>query len=354
MRLSAAFLLMFLSFVSFGQDENWLEFRMKGGFLAAHRAIIAHVPTEHALAGEFSLYKQSRGGKAWHEAYHMPIYGISGFFGSVGNRELLGYYAGVYGFINYPFLRYKSYTLSGKMGAGMGYGTRVYDQETNIFSIPVSSHLNAMVCLALESRFTFDKSSIVLAADMTHFSNGAAKVPNLGLNLPYLSLGYSYQIKDGKSDSVIVHPEFKKYWEIGGIGIVSYKEVFPVGTGKHLVYALSFTGRRYFRRSVAAELAFDVISKQAVFAYQSDVPKTQADIIQLGIFAGYIIPMDRLHAVIGMGYYVRDMFQPEDALYHRVGLRYVFDNGININLVLKSHWARADYIEYGIGYTFKK
>ena len=41
-------------------------------------------------------------------------------------------------------------------------------------------------------------------------------------------------------------------------------------------------------------------------------------------------------------------------MYHRVGLRYVFANGININLVLKSHWARADYVEYGIGYTFKK
>ena len=47
-------------------------------------------------------------------------------------------------------------------------------------------------------------------------------------------------------------------------------------------------------------------------------------------------------------------YRPEDLFYHRVGMRYVFDNGINMNLVLKSHWARADYVEYGIGYTFKR
>ena len=54
--------------------------------------------------------------------------------------------------------------------------------------------------------------------------------------------------------------------------------------------------------------------------------------------------------VIGMGAYVRDKYKPNDKLYHRVGMRYVFDNGINLNLALKSHWARADYVEYGIGY----
>lgn len=76
--------------------------------------------------------------------------------------------------------------------------------------------------------------------------------------------------------------------------------------------------------------------------------------IQLGLFAGYIMPFDKMHIIMGMGYYLRDKFKPEDPFYHRIGVRYVFDNGINLNLVLKSHYARADYIEYGVAYTFKK
>ena len=89
-------------------------------------------------------------------------------------------------------------------------------------------------------------------------------------------------------------------------------------------------------------------------AHHPDVPKKQIEIWQLGIFTGYILPLNKFHLLIGMGAYVRDKYKPNDPLYHRVGMRYVFDNGLNLNLVLKSHWARADYVEYGIGYTFKK
>jgi hypothetical protein len=53
-----------------------------------------------------------------------------------------------------------------------------------------------------------------------------------------------------------------------------------------------------------------------------------------------------------MGYYLRDKYKPEDFLYHRVGFRYYLKNGITVNCVLKSHWAKADYAEFGIGYTF--
>lgn len=340
--------------LSLGQDDIWLEGRGKAGFLVAHRSIMGHVATEHAFAGELSLMKQGLGSKSWHEAYKNPYYGITAFFGTVGNRELLGHYIGCYGFISIPLIKFRNYSFSGKLGSGLGYGTKVYDPESNPLSIPVSTHFNAMVSMAVESRLIFNRHELVLALDMTHFSNGAAKVPNLGLNLPYVSLGYGYKMKGGSSDSLILHPEFEKYWEFGGIGILSVKEVFPTGQKKYPVYAASLSARRYFKRSVGAELCFDFISKQAIFGYQPDVPKTQGEIVQLGLFAGYLLPMNHLHAVIGMGVYIKDKFQPEDAMYHRVGLRYVFDNGLNINLVLKSHWARADYVEYGIGYTFRK
>jgi hypothetical protein len=49
---------------------------------------------------------------------------------------------------------------------------------------------------------------------------------------------------------------------------------------------------------------------------------------------------------------VRDVYNPDDMFYHRLGLRYQFKEHLLLNLVLKSHWARADYIEYGIGYVF--
>lgn len=339
-----------------GKNEIWLQGRFKAGFLAAHRSIMGHIPSEHAFAGELSYMVQSKGQKAWHHGFNLPTYGGTFFGGSVGNRELLGHYFGGYGFVNFPLIKRKHYVMSFKTGAGLGYGTKVYDAQTNILSMAISTHMNALVVFAWESRIRFGNHSAKIAVDMTHFSNGASKVPNLGLNLPYLSLGYGYRIQESNHCDTCIQsePMNHKRWEYGLMAYGSTKEVFPVGGKKYPILGLNLVGRRFFGPTTGMEVSFDVISKQAIMAFNPDVPKTQLDILQLGVFAGYLLPMDRLHLVIGMGAYIRDKYRPEDKFYHRVGMRYVFDNGINLNLVLKSHWARADYIEYGIGYTFKK
>lgn len=315
---------------------------------------MGHLAKQHTFATELSYVIRGNGEDAWHEPYNKPLYGLSAFYGSVGNRDLMGDYAGLYGFLSIPIIKTKHYSFSGRMGCGLGYAGKVYDAEDNNLSIGVSTRLNALVSLSVENRFEFGNHSINSIIDMTHFSNGAIKVPNLGLNLPYLSLGYGYRISEAKLDSLPKHEEFKKKWEFGAVGFMSVKEEFPVGGKKYPIHGVNAVARRYFRKAVGAELTFDYIHKQSVMVYHEDVPKTQAEIVQLGVFLGYLMPLDNYHVVIGMGYYVRDKYQPEDAFYHRVGMRYVFDNGLNLNLVLKSHWARADYVEFGLGYTIRR
>ena len=146
---------------------------------------------------------------------------------------------------------------------------------------------------------------------------------------------------------------FFNQWKTHVLGVLSVKEVFPSGEKKYPVYALSIQERKLFRPKVGMELSFDVFSKQAVFGYKRYIPKTQWSILQLGLFVGYILPLDHLQFVLGIGTYLKDRYQPDGPIYNRVGMRYQFNNGITANLVLKSHWAKADYVEYGIGYTFR-
>ncbi|MDX2362621.1 MAG: acyloxyacyl hydrolase [Crocinitomicaceae bacterium] len=350
-----------MSFLSFGQRsvDTWVDVRAKVGFLAAHRSSMAHLAKEIAYAGEISYLFQTKGHKAWHKAYKYPSLGVTAFFGSVGNDRVLGHYFGVFSFINFPVARYNKYSLSVRLGCGLGYGTKYYkknfpEDSATLYNVAIGSSINAQITAAIENKWTLGNHSISATVDFTHFSNGAAKVPNLGLNLPFVSLGYGYKIKSAIDTTEYTHEAYQKKWQFGLVGFASLKEVYPVGGRKYPVLGLNLVVRRFFRPKVAMEISFDFISKQAILAHQPDVKKTQDEIIQLGIFAGYVLPLDKFHFVLGMGVYVRDKYKPEDALYHRVGMRYVFDNGININLVLKSHWARADYVEYGIGYTFRR
>ena len=59
---------------------------------------------------------------------------------------------------------------------------------------------------------------------MTHFSNGASKVPNLGLNILNLSLGYAYTFKYQQAGYVEpIHIEktpFFRNWKYTAIGII--------------------------------------------------------------------------------------------------------------------------------------
>lgn len=134
--------------------------------------------------------------------------------------------------------------------------------------------------------------------------------------------------------------------------IGSAKEIFPTNRKKYPIFALSAHVRYFSKPKVGFEASFDVISKQAIMGYKPQITKSQWDILQMGAYIGYLLPLDRLHFVLGMGVYMKDKYQPEDFLYHRVGMRYYFPNGFNAQIVLKSHWARADYAEWGIGYTF--
>ncbi len=346
---------LFLSAIAFGQMseyDHWIEGRVKGGFLAAHRSVMGHLVKQHAVGFELSYMFQSKGKKEWEKAYRYPLIGITAYATSAGNRDIIGNYYGLFGFMNLPLIKRKVYAMSVKVGAGLSYNPKVYDSETNIYQIAISTHVNARITLGIENRFTFGNNSIVLGIDATHFSNSSIKVPNLGLNLPFLSLGYAYRIKKN-SDSIQTVSKPIKYWQLGAVGIMSVKEVFPTGGKKYPVYGLNLVARRFFNHKTGMEVSVDFISKQAIFKYEEDIPKTQAEILQIGAFVGFILPFDHLHFVTGMGIYLKDKYQPEDFMYHRVGMRYVFDNGINLNLVLKSHWARADYTEFGIGYTFK-
>jgi len=194
-----------------------------------------------------------------------------------------------------------------------------------------------------------------LGIDMTHFSNGAFKVPNLGINLPFISIAYGRFLRKPQIDTLRIKKEttmpLRKLF-FGATAIFSTKEVFPTGGKKYPVFALNLHARTFLKPRVGWELALDFISKQALFGYRPQIEKTQLDIFQIGVYGGYLLPLDNFHFVLGMGYYVRDKYAPDDSLYHRVGMRYYLKNGIHFNLVLKSHWAKADYVEYGIGYSF--
>jgi hypothetical protein len=358
MRIFILFLTLFIgtNFTSFSQTTWGIEGRAKAGFLMGHRVVMGHLAREHSFAGELSFVYRANGEKSWHKHYKYPEITGTLFFGGVGNKEVLGNYLGIYSSLAIPFVNTSKFRLNGKLGAGLSFSNKVYDEQKNPKNVAVSTYMNALINLGLDAKVYFDKNWVTFGVDLTHFSNGGFKVPNLGLNLPYLSVGYGRFIQQATEHSTVEKettiPQRKLL--IGATGIFSAKEVFPTNGKPYPVFALNLHARMFMKPRVGWEVAFDAISKQSIFGYREEVEKTQWKIMQFGVYAGYLLPLNNFHFVLGMGVYLRDFYNPDGRLYHRVGMRYYLKNGVHFNVVLKSHWGKADYVEWGVGYTFFK
>jgi len=362
MRTSLFLAIFMLCNNSFAQRnfEQALEYRQKLGFLAAHTGVMAHMPRSAALAGELSWVFRTRGHKAYQRAYRFPTFGATVFYGQVGNQALLGNFIGTYGFSELPMIVYRNYRMDFKLGLGLGFNGNPYNALSNPMNVALSTKINGMMCIAIKSTYQFKHFSINLGIDLTHFSNAAFKVPNYGINIPFVALGGAYTIKPLDSETfnpqngkppVAMSLPYKR-WLYSATAMLSAKQLMPVGGKRTAIYALNLSSKRFFNHKAGLELDLDIISKQAILDYQPYIEKSQWDILQIGAYAAYLVPLDRFHFVFGMGVYLRDKYSPEDPVYHRIGARYYFKNGLMVNLTLKTHFAQADYMEYGVGYTF--
>ena len=147
MKFISLLIIFFTTCTSHGQLKNdlWVELKGKAGFLAAHRSVMGHLATEHAFAGELSVYFRSRNRKPWHEGYKNPFFGTTIFFGTTGNRELLGETVGIIGFSSFPLINREHYVFSAKAGCGVAYSTKYYDKNTNQLGMAIGSSINAHI-----------------------------------------------------------------------------------------------------------------------------------------------------------------------------------------------------------------
>ncbi len=354
---TAPLLVYFLIISSFVSAQNifGLEGKISSGYLGVHRPSISHLPQDPVLAGELTYFIDLQDSNSWTKAYHRPRVGFTAFYSTTGNRDLLGDLFGTFAFGDLPFIKNKKNAFTARVGAGLAYVTKVYDLVSNPKNNAMSSHLNVIVQMSLNYRRSFEKTEIGFGVGLNHFSNGANKLPNLGLNYPMVNLTFGRIGSLVKSKSKPFYTDaWQAPWCFGSNFIFSVKEVFPSGGKKYPVFALNGFARKIFSPKLGVEIALDGIYKTAVLNYLPDFEKKPVNIFQLGFFAGHVLTFDRFSTILGMGYYFRDRYVPEDRIYHRIGMRYRFKSNVQIGITLKSNYGKADYVEWSVGYIFNR
>lgn len=361
MRVIATYIALLLSTSLVAQEVYTNNVLLKTGYgaLVPHRSIMSHLVTGHAYFTEVSYQFNAYGQHDFDAPFLMPSAGISGLFLSSGNAETIGNCYAAYTYFALPLSK-KRFVPKLKMGAGLGYVQKTFDKKTNTKNNAIGSHFNVCIMAELFKDVSLsEKIKLNYGMAMTHFSNGSFTLPNLGLNFVTANLGVSYALGEKKAIITQEKFEYDKAWKYNAWlsgGITSSSTHNPE---KHSVF--SITGEAQKRVSIKSQLlfGFDAFYNSSV-EHMDEFEHLEEDVdylksssnFQLGSYFGYGLVFDKLTINIINGFYLRNEHKKRGLLYHRVSIRRKVTEKLTLAIGLKSHFAVAEYAEFGIGYTF--
>jgi hypothetical protein len=311
---------------------------------------------------DLRLAWQKRENTTYSTLFKAPKYGIGLYSGNFDSNAF-GRPFGVYGFMDFPINNIRNnktrwnwfYTI----GVGIAFNFNYYDPEHNPENILLGSARNVYFAFSLEGRYDITEHWVAgLGMGFKHFSNGRIHLPNRGVNLlPFTFLAqYNFDetdtnLKEVKIRDFIPFNIFDIYYGVGN-------KNFEYGSS---VYFKSTMGVSYlwqrnyrFRFGGGAELFYTAGSLDRVESDKSNFKK-QFSYGFMGI--GEWVLTQRLYIPLNIGIHLNYNTENfEQLFYYRLGLRYLAGKKKNIitGVGLKITEFHADYVEWTIGYSFKK
>jgi len=354
--------ILLLSTFSKAQNSPYHDFLISGqghfGYIISHRNNMANVIKGHIYGAELNYIFRTEGCQSWEQVHKYPEIGVCFLHMYLANPQQLGNLEALYPYTNIRLNKLnRKVSLNLRIGVGLAYITKAFDRIENHQNGVIGSHFNGFVNLRLNSNIMLSKAwRLDGGLGLTHASNAAIRTPNLGLNMVTLNLGLGYafgnKICTFRKDSI---PPVKKGWQPSVIAVFGFKQLENPGGPEFTAYGIQanlyHTLNYKNKLGGGIEMAYNNATKQ-VWINDSVSNAQTSDIIQAGVKISYSFNMNRLSLPIDFGVYFYKKQAYNGIFFHRVGIRYLVTKHIIANVTLLTHWAKADYFEWGIGYQF--
>ena len=332
------------------------DVRTSYGYLIAHREALMPLQEQHLYSAELSLFKTTNGRSSWESNFLYPEQGIHLALINPGSPDKLGTAVALYPYLDFPLLHDPNSALWFRYGMGIGYIKHIFDPVENYKNTAIGSHLNGVIHFDVQYRKTFNAStSGEIGIGLTHFSNGSMKMPNLGINLPALNIGLRHYFGKKSTLAKDTSAVSCKQGSITAYGAIGFKEIYPALGEKYQTGTLNglylFTNARKSDFGIGMDLFYD--NSLAIKEGRETGDASTAANFRPGIYGAYQLRVAAIGLLFNLGFYPYTRYKGDGNFYHRIGLRYYFDRYFAC-VNLKTHYARADFIEWGIGLNLGK
>lgn len=334
-----------------------------GGILAAKE--IRRTTFESAYYNGVNLkvgWKIQHSDDAYFTLYNNPIYGI-GFYSSTFHTDIIGSPYAVYGFVQSPFgnLHNKRWGFDYRIGLGISGNFKPYDEETNPLNVVIGAKNNVFIDFGIRTQYKLHPNwRVGLGLAYHHFSNGALRLPNKGVNLIPLTASITYQpdantmLPDKSnvqphSSNILYHINYGAGW----------KQLDKDKDERFFKTTLSAYASKHVSHKWRMGGGFDVFYSSS--GNNDEIAGDKSGKLSAKLSGGpsfYLVHVLNRNLVLNgnVGYYLhKQYFNGEiNRIFLRAGARYYVYKDFNAGISIKAHKGKADFIEWTVGYTFNR
>ncbi|MGX1928912.1 acyloxyacyl hydrolase [Flagellimonas sp. 2504JD4-2] len=328
------------------------------GSILLHNTDISHLITNHPGGLILGFNRKRFGNEEWESKYGYPDTGFSFIYQNM-NNSTLGENFGLYAHYNFYFFKRN---LQFRVGQGVAYNTNPYDKNNNFRNNAYGTHLlsSTMVMLNYHKENLFSGLGLKAGLSLIHYSNANFKAPNTSTNTMALNVGLTYDLDGGETFEFLAPEATGKITEPIRFNLAfrtGVNESDVINSGRYGFWILSAYADKRLGRKSAIQLGTDVFFsnflKELIRFQSTSFPElnvaADTDFKRVGLFVGHELFINKMSIVTQLGYYVYYPFDFEGQVYNRIGLKRYFGDKFFGAITLKSHAAKAETVEFGVG-----
>ena len=346
------------------------------GYVFATNDFIKGINVESARINGFQTFSlklstRSDGQKLWEQLYKYPEWGIGIYMADFFNPEEIGRPLALYGFFNAPLIRRQRLLLNYELGFGATFNWKSFNPVTNQYNIAIGAGESFIIDAGLNLDYQLTgRTDIIAGFSLTHFSNGALKKPNFGINTVAPKIGLKYNFYRPIKFIARDVPEFDPHNELiisgfGGVKNLIFDSVnidiiekyegafFPVfGISAGYNRQVSYKSKI----GIGMTLSFDGSTNARAAVENNEIDPVDTpfpDKIQLSIYPSYELTINRLSLVLQPAFYLyRKKFSNQSPAFHqRIGLKYQLTDKVFAGIILRDYaFHVSDHLEWTLGY----
>jgi hypothetical protein len=339
------------------------------------------IPWHSASSFKFGAYSA---GDSWEDfAYGMPYNGIGIYTAKFFNKKALGTPISLYLFQGGDWKRFNTnWSLKYEFNLGMSFNWKPYDVFDNPDNIALGSASNVHVGANIYmKRRLNNRWDLHLGMTGGHFSNGAQRLPNKGINLlsPFVELVYNInpEAVDYSKRIRFTPPPLEKRIDYDVLFTVTSRQIWidTTGTGLPrrtldknfkvfgLSYATMFVNSYNYKWGPSIEMVYDESSGVKVWRqihpedgqyYDRVKPGPVHKRFSVGLSLKGEMTYRRVSFFANMGYNLLHGNTYDYRIYQIIGAKaYLKDNIYGVFGIRAGKFSRAQYLYWSIGYTIK-